>query len=101
MKYQNVLNHFGIKITDTSSKDNDFYIYEESTADGYPVYVATEDPNNININDDVYYYDGDLSTAFVDAVVEFKHKNFYIDDIAADWLEEAITELDDIISWQN
>ena len=63
-----VLKHFGAKIVDEWSKECDFYIYEESTADGYSIYVAAQNPDNICIEENVYYYDSDLSEAFFDAL---------------------------------
>ena len=40
-----VCKHFDLELTDTWSSDCDHYIYEESTADGYTVYVSTHDAN--------------------------------------------------------
>ena len=50
-----VLNHFNVEFTDNFTSNADFYIYEESTSDGYSVYVATHDTSSISINEDVYY----------------------------------------------
>ena len=36
--------HFSIELTDTWAKGYSHYIYEESTADGYTVYISTDDP---------------------------------------------------------
>ena len=36
-----VLKHFSVEFTDDYSSSADFYIYEESTADGYSVFIAT------------------------------------------------------------
>ena len=52
-----VLNHFNVEFTDNFTSNADFYIYEESTADGYSVYVATHNTSSISINENVYYYD--------------------------------------------
>ena len=69
---ESVLKHFNVEFTDEWSSNADFYIYEESTADGYSVYVATYDTSSISINENVYYYDSDLS----DALEEFiKYSN--------------------------
>ena len=95
--YKKVLNHFGATITDTMSKDCDFFIYEDSTVDGYSVFIATETPSNISISNHVYYYDNDLSIAFVDALTQSNHKKIYIEDTSSYWLEEAIQELNDMI----
>ena len=36
-----VLKHFGVEFTDQWSSNAGFYIYEESTADGYSVFIDT------------------------------------------------------------
>jgi hypothetical protein len=41
-----VLKHFNVEFTEDYSNDADFFIYEESTADGYSVFIATYDQNN-------------------------------------------------------
>ena len=38
-----VCKHFDLELTDTWQRSCDHYIYEESTADGYTVYVSTHD----------------------------------------------------------
>ena len=90
---EKALNHFGAKITDTWSKDCDFFIYEESTADGYSVFVATDSPDNISINDDIYYYDGDLGEAFTAALVSGECKNIYLNSNDDFWLDDAVSEI--------
>ena len=35
----------------------DAYFYTDETADGYSIWIATEDETRINVNEDVYYYD--------------------------------------------
>lgn len=92
-----VLKHFGAKIVDEWSNECDFYIYEESTADGYSIFVAAQNPSNIIVEENIYYYDSDLSIAFMDALKYGESKNIYIDDPSAYWLEEAIEELNDFI----
>jgi hypothetical protein len=43
---ENVLNHYNVEIHE-DYRNADFHIYEESTADGYEVYVATHDMNKV------------------------------------------------------
>jgi len=74
----------------------DYYIYEESTADGYSVYVATHDTNNICVNENIYYYDSDLKDALIDHIIDRSAINetiVFIDDINAYFVDEAIDEL--------
>ena len=93
-----VLNHFNVEFTDNFTSSADFYIYEESTADGYSVYVATRDTSSISINEDVYYYDSDLG----DALEEFiKYSNgdehtpevIYVDDLHQDFIDNSMCQL--------
>ena len=93
-----VLKHFSVELTDDYNSNADFYIYEESTADGYSVFVATHDQNSININENVYYYDSDLS----DALEEFiKYSNgdednpeiIYVDDLHQHFIDDTMGQL--------
>ena len=95
---ESVLKHFNIEFTDSFNSNSDFYIYEESTVDGYSVYVATYDISSISINENVYYYDSDLG----DALEEFiKYSNgdednpeiIYVDDLNQQFIDDAIVQL--------
>ena len=76
-----VKNHLNISIsTDINDFDNvDCLIYNESTADGYDVYVCTNDHRHPSICENVYYYDHDLANAFEEQV-RYGDETFYIDD---------------------
>jgi len=53
--------HFSIEFTYTWAKDCSHYIYEQDTADGYTVYISTNDPNNIIFEENVFYlHDNDI-----------------------------------------
>ena len=81
-----VLAHYDCEITD-QWQNPDFSIYEESTADGYSVWIASADTNRININEDVYYYDGDLPDVLYEAIPDYNR--IYCD--CEDIIEDAIT----------
>ena len=75
-----VKNYYDI---DISHNVNDFEnvdctIYEESTADGYSVYVVTNNTRNVSICEEVYYYDHDLADAF-EQEVQYGSQCFYIE----------------------
>jgi len=76
-----VKNHLEISIsTDISDFENvDCHIYSEYTADGYDVYICTNDIRKPSICEDVYYYDNDLADRFRDQI-RWGDKTFYIDD---------------------
>jgi hypothetical protein len=81
-----VLAHYDCEITDQWSNP-DFSVYEESTADGYSVWIATADDKHINVNEDVYYYENELTDVLYDAIPDFDQ--IYCDNY--DFVEDAIT----------
>jgi len=91
-----VKNHLEISIsTDVSDFDNvDCHIYSESTADGYDVYVCTNNTRQPSICEDVYYYDNDLCNAFQDQV-RYGERTFYIcDSIYEDcYFDDTLVEM--------
>ena len=95
---ESVLKHFNVEFTDDYSSSADFYIYEESTADGYSVFIATYDQNRVNVNENVYYYDSDLSNALEEFI---KYSNgdkhtpevIYVDDLNQQFIDDAIVQL--------
>ena len=93
-----VLNHFHVEFTDDYSGNADFYIYEESTADGYSVFVATHDQNVVNVNENVYYYDSDLGDALEEYIKysngdEHTPEVVYVDDLNQQFIDDAIVQL--------
>ena len=103
-----VENYFNFKLTDSWSDDCDFYIYEETTRDGYSVYIATDDIGNINVNEHIYYYDSDLKDGLIEHITLFncvkdvakKKEIIYIDDIYSTFVYEAIEELNELMEQQ-
>ena len=63
-----VLGHYGYKLIDDWDDNAEYFIYEESTCDGYSVYIATANPRQISISEDVYYYDKDLGDNLAEAM---------------------------------
>ena len=51
-----IMEHYDCRISDRWEQQ-DLYIYEESTADGYSAYICTHNPNSICISEDVYQYE--------------------------------------------
>ena len=81
-----VLAHYECEITD-NWRNPDFSVYEESTADGYSVWIATDNDKSINVNEDVYYYENELTDVLYDAIPDYN--NIYCDNY--DFVEDAIT----------
>jgi len=90
-----VLKHFDLELSDTWASSCDHYLYEETTADGYEVYISTYDTQTINVSENVFQYDTSMSSEFKQAVYDNDHGDvkFYVSDIYADFIDEAICEL--------
>ena len=87
-----VLEHYDVELTDRFDNNCGYYIYGETTRDGYQVYVAAEDVRNVCISEDVYYYDSDLHDALADAIKD-ELSPIYLDDEDADFVDYAIERL--------
>ena len=87
-----VLDHYDVELTDRFDNNCEYYIYSETTRDGYEVYVAAEDVRNVCISEDVYYYDSDLHDALADAIKD-ELSPIYLDDEDADFVDYAIERL--------
>ena len=82
--------YYNFELTDSYNRTPDYSIFAESTADGYEVWVATSgDGRNICINEDVYYYDSDLSDPLYDAMFDY-NKLIYVDDLEAYYVQDAV-----------
>ena len=96
-------NYYEFKLTDNYNRTPDYSIFAETTADGYEVWVATSgDGRNICINEDVYYYENDLSDALYDAMFDY-NELIYVDDLDAYYVQDAVDRawqafIDDMIS---
>ena len=101
--------------TNINDFDNvDCMIYNESSADGYDLWIVTNDSKNVNVCENVYYYEHGLADAFEEQI-RYGDKTFYVceyvyedcyfndklvelfaenvEDIVAD-VEEGSTDLD-------
>ena len=91
-----VKSHLELSIsTNINDFDNvDCHIYSESTADGYDVYICTNDTRQPSICEDVYYYDSGLADAFREQV-RYGDKTFYIcEGIYEDcYFDDALLEM--------
>ena len=95
---ESVLKHFNLEFTDNYSDNADFYIYEETTADGYSVFVATHDQSHVNVNENVYYYDTYVGDALEEHIRysngdEDNPEIIYVDDLHQQFIDDAIIVL--------
>ena len=92
---QAVKNYYGLKIDDNAYQNADVYAYEETTNDGYSVYVVTDDMNNVCINEDVFYYDNDVAEAIMERIRDqgghctLYADQYFLDDI---YFDDALLE---------
>ena len=91
-----IKNHLEISIsTDISDfENNDCTIYTESSADGYDLWVVTNDTRNVNVCENVFYYDHDIADQFSEQI-RYGDRTFYIDsEIYEDcYIEDKLLEL--------
>ena len=91
-----VKNHLELSISQNINDfDNvDCMIYNESSADGYDLWVVTNDTRHINICENVYYYANDLANSFEEQV-RWGDKTFYIDEYVFEdaYIEDKLIEM--------
>ena len=102
-----VKEHFNFRIDDNDFHNYDIAAYTESTADGYEVYVVTNDMNSVNISEDVYYYESVVPKAIIDEIIGYGGSDIvlyadqyfldeiYFDDELADLF---VKNIDDILA---
>ena len=102
-----VKEHFNFRIDDNAYNNYDIAAYTESTADGYEVYVVTNDMDSVNISEDVYYYESDVPKAIIDEIIGYGGSDivlyadqYFLDDIYFDdELSNLFVEnIDDILA---
>ena len=99
-----VKSYYGLKVDENAYNNADVYAFEETTVDGYSVYVVTHDIRSICVSEDVYYYDSDVAEAIMEMI---RYSNgyctlyadqYFLDDIYFDdVLLEEFSEVADQI----
>ena len=85
--------HYDFELTDNWNGTPDYSIDCETTADGYEVWVTTAgDGRNVNINEDVHYYDNDLSEKLVEAMTDY-NELIYVENLEEYYVQDAVTEV--------
>ena len=77
--------HLNVSITNFDTLGMiDLQLTEYLTADGYGIYILTENPQQINWENDVYYYKPDFDTIMeriVEVAENIPEAKIYIDDV--------------------
>ncbi len=76
-QYRKIQEHYDFNIDSEWNGNYDIQFYTETTADGYEIWVATEDERNPYLNEDLYYYDSDWLEKMPDAMTN--GDNIYYD----------------------
>ena len=100
-----VLDYLNTSMEHDNFNRGDFKVYSETTADGYEVYVATHDDKNVNIQDDVYYYDSDLTDVIMEQLEDhysvyidsYLYDDIYMDDKFEEYFDENVEDIVDDI----
>ena len=85
-----VKSYYGLKVDENAYDSADVYAFEETTADGYSVYVVTHDMRSICVSEDVYYYDNDVPSAIMEHITNSNGyctlyaDQYFLDDIYFD-----------------
>ena len=85
-----VKKYYGLTIDENAYQNADIYAFEETTADGYSVYVVTHDMRSICVSEDVYYYDHDVASNIMEMVTNSNGyctlyaDQYFLDDIYFD-----------------
>ena len=95
--YELVMSHYEAQVTDNWDSGIDFHIYEESTADGYELTIATNDYKNLDLSSDVYYYTPDLCEIIMEQIKEGATIYCEDEDAVAGAVEILYSDLLDVI----
>ena len=93
--YKKLCKHYDAELIDERPQTADYFMYTETTADGYEAYVATEYATaDVNINEDVHYYDSDLAEVLMEWI-RYGGAVIYVEDIEAYYVTEALERMFD------
>tara|TARA_A100001011_G_C14134715_1_gene767034 strand:- start:18 stop:467 length:450 start_codon:yes stop_codon:yes gene_type:complete len=90
-----VKSYYGLKIDENAYDSADVYAFEETTADGYSVYVVTHDMRSVCVSEDVHYYDHSVNSAIMEHVTNSNGyctlyaDQYFLDDI---YFDDALLE---------
>jgi len=94
-----IQNHFDFTITANWPRNPDMMFYTETTADGYEVWIATDDDQSPSVNDDIYYYESDWLEKMQDAMTD--GLNIYFQELDDDNYEFKEVVYDVYVEYYN
>ena len=126
--YEKLAKKLNIKISEDYTYNPDLQISTWNTADGYSLWVMTDDPNNVSWENEVFYYEpsfddimerlqelDDEAEVYVDDIYELLHpsdieqwlenqdekEEIYEDDVLGDPLRNARMTANGVLPLQN
>ena len=90
-----VLDYYDVESTSDYTQSADYYVYTETTADQYEVFIATHDDRNICVGEHVHYYDTNLATELEEAIRGGGMCTIYVADDFIDeyWYSDMFNEI--------
>tara|TARA_R110000824_G_scaffold7463_1_gene33360 strand:+ start:365 stop:796 length:432 start_codon:yes stop_codon:yes gene_type:complete len=92
----------GLEVTDSFDDSCDLYCYTETTVDGYEVWVLTHSTRNVNVCENVYYYDSDLASSIMNElgygetllhIDDDTWNDLYMDDQMLEYFAESVEDI--------
>ena len=93
--YKKLCEYYDFELIDTFNGKAVYFIYSETTADGYEVWVTTEsDQGAVNVSEDIHYYDSDLNEVLCDQI---RHGGgtIFVEDMEAYYVNDAMSTMFD------
>jgi uncharacterized protein YqkB len=93
--YKKLCEYYDFELIDTFNGRAEYFIYSETTADGYEVWVTTEsDQGAVNVSEDIHYYDSDLNEVLCDQI---RHGGgtIFVEDMEAYYVNDAMSTMFD------
>ena len=91
---QLALDYYDAKFSN-SWEQQDLYVYEESTRDGYSVWICTHNPNAICVNENIFYHNH--SPQIIDEIQDAIRNGLSIYCDSDGLIDEAIEDMSDRI----
>ncbi len=97
-------NEYEDAVSDGKFDGMDYQCYNESTADGYEVYVLKPTSEEMNINEHVHYYDSELADYLFEVLLEcqtvfmdsYLWDDIYMDDKYEEYWVDQLTNTDEL-----
>ena len=91
--YKKLREYYDFELIDTFNGRADYFIYSETTADGYELWVTTEsDQGAVNVSEDIHYYDSDLNEVLCDQIRN-GGGTIFVEDMEAYYVNDSLNTM--------